>query len=225
MNHDRELQDAVITEVLAEAAEETAFRRRLWKAARDANQQAEAYEEQPFYIDSRSNIRPRFAAGEAVNLSDLAWNEYLARLKHPSTNQQEEETKKEEPPVEGGQAEKVPVKKKTPAARKRVVKKGPPRKRAGVKESVLERQNRVDREARVRVEEEKEAALEEARKIGVQIGLSEPSGCGDKRGTITGYRRHRAVGESTCRSCKDARAAYQRDLKRRKKEKEGGVGG
>lgn len=39
-----------------------------------------------------------------------------------------------------------------------------------------------------------------------------PSACGEKRGTTTGRRRHRAARELACSACRAADAAYRRQL-------------
>ena len=84
-------------------------------------------------------------------------------------------------------------------------------------ETALERQDRLDREARVRVAEEEEKAALAARAEAVRLGFREASACGDKKGTLAGYRRHGRAGEKTCQACKNARAVYQRELNRRRK--------
>ena len=81
-----------------------------------------------------------------------------------------------------------------------------------MKETMLERQTRLDLEARARVAADDEADWEEAREV-----MRKVLACGDRQGTEAGYNRHIRAKQPGCRPCKSAHNFYrQKRLKKRK---------
>ena len=81
-----------------------------------------------------------------------------------------------------------------------------------MKETMLERQTRIDREARARIAAENEA-------IGT-AGAALIEACRERVGTLSGYSRHRRANQTLCGKCRTAKRKYDREHHRRRREAE-----
>ena len=84
-----------------------------------------------------------------------------------------------------------------------------------MKETMLERQARIDREARERVA--REAEEQEARTARFVAAWEEERRA--QCGTPAGYSRHRRIGEEPCDACRQGNREYNRAMDKRKREK------
>ena len=81
-----------------------------------------------------------------------------------------------------------------------------------MKETALERQDRLDREARARVAAEDEA-MEAAGRALIEA-------CKERKGTLGGYSRHRRAKQALCGKCRLAKQEYDRGRHRRRRSVE-----